>query len=241
MEDYLMRLDKFLSNMGYGTRTEIKKHIGRGSVKVNEIVVKKVGFNINPDTDVVTFNGSEVLYSQHVYIMMNKPQGVITATEDKEHKTVVDLIKSSYGNRKIFPVGRLDKDTEGMLLLTDDGHFNHELMSPKKHVAKQYYAKIMGEVSKKDIVSFQEGLIIDNDELCKPGLLEILKVDLGQSEILLTITEGKYHQVKRMFKSLGMKVLYLKRVRIGGLVLDDQLALGEYRELTIEEIKKIKP
>lgn len=235
-----MRLDKFLSNMGLGTRSEIKKQITRGHVMVDGCCVKKVGQNINPDTESVTLNNHLVIYEPFVYIMLNKPAGVVSATKDNQHKTVIDLVKGVYGNREIFPVGRLDIDTEGLLLLTNDGDFNHTLMAPKKHVEKTYYADIDGEVTLETVDQFLKGIVLNDGYNCKPAKLEIISSG-EESEIYLTITEGKFHQVKRMFESVDMEVEYLKRVRIGNLPLDETLGLGDFRALTEEERKKIKP
>lgn len=237
--EVVMRLDKFLSHMGLGTRTEVKKAISRGRVTVNGEVTRKVGHVIKEGIDHIEFNEQEVTYQAHVYLMLNKPKDVISATEDKRHKTVIDLVKASYGNRKLFPVGRLDIDTEGLILLTDDGAWNHQLMSPKKHVSKSYYAQINGPVTEDHIDMFSKGLTLSDGTQLKPGHLSIIKSD-QVSEIILVITEGKYHQVKRMFEHVGLKVTYLRRDKIGGLSLDPNLELGSYRELTEDELKKIK-
>jgi len=234
-----MRLDKFLSNMGYGSRTDVKKMITKGLVTVDGEIVKKLNANINPDLQIIALNGENIGYDKHLYILMNKPQGVISATDDSVHKTVIDLIKETYGNRKLFPVGRLDIDTEGMLFITDDGNWNHELMNPKKHISKTYYAHVEGVVDELDIKAFQSGIVLKDETKCQPSELKILEAD-DISIIELKITEGKYHQVKRMFAARGKRVVYLKRISIGGLNLDNSLELGEYRELTDEELKKIK-
>lgn len=236
-----MRLDKFLSNMGKGTRTEIKKEITKGHVLVNDECIRKVGYNICEATDRVVLNNELIGFEEHVYIMLNKPKGVISATEDSKHQTVIDLVKKEYGNRKIFPVGRLDIDTEGLLLLTNDGQFNHDIMSPKKHVNKTYFAEIDGVVQTETIERFKCGIQLDDGYVCKSADLVILSIDDDTSAIHLTITEGKFHQVKRMFEAVDMAVMYLKRVNIGNLELDSKLALGEFRALTEDELKKIKP
>lgn len=233
-----MRLDKYLSNMGLGSRTDVKKMITKGLVKVNDLTIKKVGFTVKEGQDIVAVNGKQVAFEKHLYLIMNKPQGVISATEDKMHQTVIDLI-DDYGNRPLFPVGRLDIDTEGMLFITDDGQWNHDLMSPKKHVEKTYYAHIKGWVKEEMIQAFEAGVTLKDGSLCRPGKLKILKAG-DSSEIELTITEGKFHQVKRMFEAFDMKVIYLKRIAIGGLTLDSELPLGGYRELTPDEMKKIR-
>lgn len=231
-----MRLDKFLSNMGKGTRTEIKKGISKGLAVVDGQTIKKVNHQVNPEKQAIEYNGEMVSYSKYIYLVMNKPKDVISATEDNRHKTVIDLVKETYGNRKLFPVGRLDIDTEGMLFITDDGQWNYDLMSPKKHVTKTYYARINDVVDDEDIEAFKAGIVLSDGTLCRSAELKII----GASEIELIISEGKYHQVKRMFEARGKKVLYLKRIAIGGLSLDSNLELGEYRELTDHEMKKIK-
>ena len=236
-----MRLDKFLSNMGIGTRSEMRIVITRGHVTVNDEVVRKAGFAIKEEKDIVLFKGERIGYVKNVYIMLNKPQGVISATTDEKQETVIDIVSETYGNRKLFPVGRLDKDTEGFLLITDDGELNHELMSPKKHVDKTYFAKVEGVVTKKTIEAFKEGITLSEGSLCKPAVLTLLNEKDGYCEIKLTITEGKFHQVKRMFEVVEMEVVYLKRESIGNLDLDKNLALGEYRELTSEELELLKP
>ncbi|MBN2797211.1 MAG: rRNA pseudouridine synthase [Clostridia bacterium] len=230
-----MRLDKYLSNMSVGTRSEVKKIIFQGRVQVNGQVVKKIDEKINPDTDLILLDHQEVSYEKYIYLLLNKPSGYITATEDNMHKTVLDLI-SEHKNRKLSPVGRLDKDTEGLLIITDDGEFNHQLMSPKKHVSKTYFAKVRGKVLPLHQEIFKIGVVLEDDYKCLPAELEILSSS-DLSEIKVTITEGKYHQVKRMFKSIGCEVEYLERIAIGNLSLDQTLKRGEYRPLKENEIK----
>ncbi|OIJ18197.1 16S rRNA pseudouridine(516) synthase [Anaerobacillus alkalidiazotrophicus] len=233
-----MRLDKFLANMGYGSRKEVKKLLKTGAVRVNEEVIKDAKKHIAIEQDQVVVNGEEVEYKEFVYLMMNKPQGVISATEDAHEQTVVDLLELEDARYEPFPVGRLDKDTEGFVLLTNNGKLSHELLSPKKHVPKTYYARIQGKVTDDDIEKFKNGVTLDDGYKTKPGELVILKSD-EVSEIELTITEGKFHQVKRMFQAVGKKVTYLKRLSIGPLLLDSTLDLGEYRELTEDEVEKL--
>lgn len=233
-----MRLDKFLANMGYGSRKEVKKLLKTGAVSINDHVVKDAKIHLDEKKDKIIVNGQEVVFKPFIYLMMNKPQGVISATEDGQDKTVVDLLELGDARYEPFPVGRLDKDTEGFVLLTNNGKLSHELLSPKKHVPKTYYARIEGYVTKEDIIKFKEGVILDDGYQTKPGELVIL--ESGEiSEIELTITEGKFHQVKRMFIAVGKKVVYLKRLSIGPLKLDSALQLGEYRELTEEEIEML--
>ncbi|UPA30289.1 rRNA pseudouridine synthase [Terrisporobacter glycolicus] len=234
-----LRIDKILSNVGYGSRAEIKVYCKKGLVKVNDKVISNPGTQVDTDTDKIEFNNEVVKYREFVYIMMNKPDGYLSATFDKRDPIVLDLIESSYLAFEPFPVGRLDKDTEGLLVLTNDGKLAHRVLSPKKHVPKTYYAKIDGVVTEKDVKDFEEGVTLDDGYETMPSQLKIL--ESGEtSEIELTIHEGKFHQVKRMFESVGKKVVYLKRLSMGKLKLDETLSLGEYRELTEEEVKLIE-
>ncbi len=233
------RIDKILSNLGYGSRSEIKKYCKQGSVVVNGSEVSNPGTQVDTENDEILFNGEEVIYREYIYLMMNKPDGYVSATTDKYDPTVLDLIDLSYLAFEPFPVGRLDKDTEGLLVLTNDGKLSHRVLSPKKHVPKTYYAKIDGVVTEKDVEAFLEGVVLDDGYKTMPSQLNILKSD-DESEIELTIHEGKFHQVKRMFESVGKKVVYLKRLSMGNLKLDESLELGEYRELTDEEVKLIE-
>lgn len=232
-----MRLDKYLSNMGNGTRSEVKQMIKRGKIKVNNCVVSSPEIKIDIETDNVTVGEQQVNYEKYVYYMLYKPAGVVSATEDKREKTVVDLLAAEQ-KKDLFPVGRLDKDTEGLLLITNDGELAHNLLSPKKHVSKVYYAKIDGKVTEEDVQIFKEGVYIDKDFKALPSKLEVLSSG-EQSEIQVTIYEGKFHQVKRMFQAVGKKVTYLKRLSMGSLALDGNLKLGEYRRLTEEELREL--
>ncbi len=235
-----LRIDKVLSNVGYGSRAEIKKYCRYGIISVNGKVVNNPGLQVDTENDKIIFDGEEVNYREHIYIMLNKPKGYISATFDKFDPIVLDLIDPSYLVFEPFPVGRLDKDTEGLLVLTNDGKLSHRVLSPKKHVPKTYYAKIEGIVTEEDVKAFEEGVtFLDDGYKTMPAQLSILKSG-EESEIEITIHEGKFHQVKRMFESVGKKVVYLKRLSMGNLKLDESLALGEYRELTIEEIKQIE-
>lgn len=230
-----MRIDKMLANLGYGSRKEVKKLLKDGSVTVNNVKIKDPKQHVNPVTDKVSLNGELLEYKEFIYLIMNKPPGVISATEDNHDETVIDLLEVEDQIFSPFPVGRLDKDTEGLLLITNDGQLAHRLLSPKKHVPKKYFAVIDQEVTKEDIHAFQKGVVLDDGYLTKPGELHILKSGI-RSDIELTITEGKFHQVKRMFEAVGKRVIYLKRVSMGPLQLDETLELGEYRELTQEEL-----
>ncbi len=234
-----LRIDKVLSNVGYGSRAEIKRYCKYGIITVNGDVVNNPGLQVDPENDEIIFDGDAVNYREFVYIMLNKPDGYISATFDKFDPIVLDLIDPSYLAFEPFPVGRLDKDTEGLLVLTNDGKLSHRVLSPKKHVPKTYYAKIEGIVTEEDIKAFKKGVVLDDGYETMPAQLEILKSD-EISEIELTIHEGKFHQVKRMFESVGKKVVYLKRLSMGKLKLDETLALGEYRELTEEEVRLIE-
>lgn len=232
-----LRLDKYLSEMNLGTRSEVKKLITKGQIQVNGTIVKKPEFKLDPISDRVQYQDREITYVTYEYYMLNKPSGVISATEDKRDTTVIDLIESRQ-RKDLFPVGRLDKDTEGLLLITNDGALAHRLLSPKKHVDKTYYAKICGEVTKEDIEIFEKGVCIGNEKLTLPAKLVILKSG-AESEIELTIQEGRFHQVKRMFQAVGKEVVYLKRLSMGGLSLDPSLKPGEYRKLTKEEMEQL--
>lgn len=233
-----MRLDKFLANMGVGTRSEVKKLIGLGKVSVNGVTTKKINASVEASSDLVKVFGKVIGYSEHVYLMLNKPGGVISATEDAKVKTVIDLIDHPR-KKQLFPVGRLDKDTEGLLVLTDDGQLAHRLLSPKKHVPKKYYARIQGTVTQAHVRAFREGLEVDTDFTAKPALLTVLAAG-ETSEIEVVITEGKFHQVKRMFEAVGTKVTYLKRLQMGDLKLDNQLKPGTWRELTQSELAMLE-
>lgn len=236
----MMRLDRFLTEMGAGSRQEVKKMIFKGLVSVDGAAVKKPETKIDEKTASVTVQGKEYRYEAFVYYMLNKPAGVVSATTDGRSKTVLDLITDKK-RKDIFPVGRLDRDTEGLLLLTNDGALSHRLLSPKKHVDKTYEAKISGIVTEDDVKKFADGIDIGDDKPTLPAKLELLYTDKesGISWISLTIQEGRFHQVKRMFHALGKEVAYLKRVRMGSLTLDDTLPKGGYRELTEEEKKNL--
>lgn len=235
-----MRLDKYLAEMGVGTRQEVKKQIRQGKAAVNGTVVKAADTKIDETSDEVTISGRNISYVSYEYYMLNKPAGVVSATEDRRDTTVIDLIKEKK-RKDLFPVGRLDKDTEGLLLITNDGDLAHRLLAPKKHVDKVYYAKIDGMVTEEDVKRFAEGIDIgaEEEEMTRPAKLDIMR-SAEESEIRLTIHEGKFHQVKRMFLAVGKEVTYLKRERMGTLCLDENLKPGEYRLLTEEEIENVR-
>jgi len=233
-----LRLDKYLSDMNIGTRSEVKAWIRKGRVNINSTTCKKADEKVDIDKDLVTFDGIRVIYEEFIYLMLNKPQGIVSATTDNRHKTVLDLL-ADIKRKDLFPVGRLDKDTEGFLLITNDGDLAHRLLSPKKMIDKVYFAKIKGKVTNDDKEAFLSGISIGEDKPCLPAKLEILVSD-DISEIKLTICEGKYHQVKRMFEAVGKEVIYLKRLSMASLNLDSTLELGEYRRLTKDELAELK-
>ncbi|MEA3320798.1 MAG: pseudouridine synthase [Bacillota bacterium] len=234
-----MRLDKMLANSGFGTRKEVKKLLKTGVVKVDGNVVKDAKVHVDPEMQEVTVHDDIVEYREFIYLMMHKPPGLLSATEDYRQETVVDILQEEDKMFEPFPVGRLDKDTEGLLILTNDGQLAHQLLSPKKHVPKTYYAKIDGEVTVEDIEAFKQGVTLDDGYETLPAELKIL--DAGsESQIEITIVEGKFHQVKRMFQAVGKTVIYLKRLSMGELKLDEDLELGEYRELTDEELELLQ-
>ncbi len=232
-----MRLDKYLRDLGIGSRKEVKEYIRKGLVKVNELIIKDDDFKIKENEDLVYFNNELLKYEKMIYLMLNKPAGVISSTEDYKDKTVLDLI-SEYKHLDLFPFGRLDKDSEGLLIISNDGELGHKLLSPKYHVKKKYYVEVEGEVNSEDISEFKAGIYLDNEK-CQSALLEIIESN-NISKCYVTICEGKYHQIKRMFESVNKKVLYLKRITFGNITLDDNLKLGEYRKLTKEEIELLK-
>jgi 16S rRNA pseudouridine516 synthase len=233
------RLDKVLANMGYGTRKEVKGMVKKGEVLINDIRARDSSIHVDTEVDEIVVNGEKLVYREFVYIMLNKPQGVISATEDDRDETVIDLLEDSLWIFKPAPVGRLDKDTEGLLLITNDGELNHLLLSPKRHVPKKYYALIEGLVTDNDVNEFSKGVILEDGYKTLPAELKIVKADTI-SEIEVILYEGKFHQVKRMFEAVNKKVTFLKRFEMGPLKLDEKLKPGEYRELYEEELKILK-
>lgn len=237
----MIRLDKFLSEMSGWTRSEVKKIVRTGSVTVDGNEVKKPETKIDEKLSIVSVDGRQIKYNKYEYYMLNKPKGFVSATTDREHKTVVDIISSSEKN-DLFPVGRLDIDTEGLLLITNDGELAHRLLSPKNHVEKTYYVEVSGILDDADVDAVEKGLDIGEEKNTIPAKMEILKTDIQNniSSCYLTIHEGKFHQVKRMMKKLGKTVTYLKRVSMGSLILDSKLKKGNYRKLTEQEIIELK-
>lgn len=230
-----MRLDKLLAHMNYGSRKEVKEWIRKGYVSVNGTIIKDDDFKVAEETDEIVFLNETVHYEHKIYLVMNKPKGVVSATFDAREKTILDLIEG-YDQRGLFPVGRLDKDTTGLLVITNDGELAHQLLSPAKHVKKCYEVTFTGEKKPSMIAAFQKGIILEDGYQCLPAKLEFV----GENKALITIMEGKFHQVKRMFASVGLEVVELKRISFGGLALPKDLELGKVRKLTEEELMLIK-
>ena len=231
----VMRLDKLLANYGIGTRKEVKSLIRKGFVKVNGMIIKKDDFKVDHEIDEIVFDDELIEYRPYVYIMLNKPAGYISATKDNLHPTVLELIEG-YENYDLFPVGRLDIDTEGLLLITNDGDFSHKLMAPSRNHSKLYWAEIEGVMDEKDIDSFKKGIVLDTGYCCKSANLKVIEVDDNCCKVEIEIFEGKFHQVKKMVEVCGKEVIYLKRLSIRNLELDRSLALGDFRELSNEEL-----
>lgn len=234
-----MRIDKLLAHSGYGTRKEVRKLLRAKQVKVDGKTITKQGFHVDPESSVITVLGDEVHYQKYVYLMLNKPKDYITATYDPYDLTVIDLVPLEYSHFQLSPVGRLDKDTEGLILLTNDGKLNHILTSPKSNIWKTYEATVSGSVTIKHVEQFRRGVILDDGYKTEEAMLEIIDLIEGESTIRLSITEGKFHQVKRMFRAIDMEVTYLKRTQIGNISLDEQLSLGEVRHLNKKEMQWI--
>ena len=234
-----MRLDKYLADCGAGTRSEIKKLIRSGRVRVTGTDQLRPETQVEPGTAEVWLDGAEVRYRRHIYRLLNKPRGYISATWDARQPTVLDLVPKEFLHYEPFPAGRLDVDTEGLCLLTNDGQLAHRLLSPARHVPKTYAARISGVVTEADAAAFRRGVTLDDSYRTKPAELVILSAG-PISEIQVTITEGKYHQVKRMFEAVGKKVIYLKRIAMGGLALDPAMAPGDIRELEPEELSLLE-
>ncbi|MCU6761272.1 Ribosomal small subunit pseudouridine synthase A [uncultured Roseburia sp.] len=234
-----IRLDKYLTDCGCGTRSEMKRAVRQGLVTVNDIPAADSSMKLTPGTDIVKFQGRTLHHSQFQYIMFHKPAGCVTAVTDQIHKTVMDYLPSDL-HKNMAPAGRLNLDTEGLLLITDDGALVHRLLSPAHHVTKTYIARVNGPVTDHEIKLFFSGLDIGEEKTTRPALLKIFHSASEESEVSVTVTEGKFHQIKRMFQAVGLSVLYLKRISMGSLTLDESLPPGAYRMLTEEEIKKLK-
>ncbi|MBF0787231.1 MULTISPECIES: pseudouridine synthase [unclassified Streptococcus] len=235
-----MRLDKFLVECGLGSRTEVKKILKLGKVTVNQLVEKSTKVHIDEKKDKIAYQGKVLTYEKFVYYLLNKPKGVISATEDSKHRTVLDLLDDTARQKEVFPVGRLDMDTHGLLLLTNNGALAHEMLSPKKHVDKVYRAEVAGIMTGEDVRYFTRGIEL-KDITCQPADLEIVEVDdLAQtSRVQIRIVEGKFHQVKRMVAACGKQVTDLQRISMGPLVLDETLDLGAYRRLHSHELNEL--
>ncbi len=233
-----MRLDKFFSAQSLATRKEVKTFLKQGRITVNGETVKVADYQIDPSCDIILLDGQNVTYKEFLYIMLNKPQGVVSATEDRSQQTVLDLVPPELYRKGLFPAGRLDKDTEGFVLLTDDGAFAHRILSPKSHVEKTYHAVLEQPITEADIAAFRAGLQLADGTVCMRAELTLLQ-QTPQVVCEVVLREGKYHQVKRMFAARGNRVLFLKRVKIGGLALDETLPLGGCREILHKERAKI--
>lgn len=240
MEMELQRLDKIIAAQGEYSRKDVKKLVQRGVITVNGKVVKKSEEKVDPDKDIVCVNGKTLMLRTHVYIMLNKPQGVVSASRDEREKTVVDLVPPELSRKGLFPAGRLDKDTTGFVLITDDGDLAHRILSPKNHVNKTYIAVLDQPIRDEFIDRFAEGLTIDGQEVCKPALLSREPEWPVQPAVRVVLQEGMYHQIKRMFAALGREVVALRRISMGGVQLDPTLADGACRELTPEELTRIE-
>lgn len=232
-----MRIDKLLANSTSASRREIKQYMRKGCVRCNGNVITDPGFHVDESNDEITLNGERIAYSKYTYLMLNKPDGYISATFDKHFPVVTELVPPEYAHLGLFPVGRLDIDTHGLLLLTNNGDLAHRLLSPKSHVPKTYFVRSAKHVTQADIERFAEGICLDDDFTTLPARLEPLEGEAPES--LVTICEGKFHQVKRMFEAIDNEVLYLKRISMGTLSLDENLPEGQCRLLTDEEIKNL--
>ncbi len=236
-----MRIDKLLAETGFGSRRTVKRLIKSKQVSVNGEIILEDRTNVDPEIQEVRVSGKRVYYQPHAYYMMNKPAGVVSAVEDKENKTVIDLIKSFDKAVGLYPVGRLDKDTEGLLLLTNNGNLGYQLLLPHKHVTKTYEVRVNERVTIEDQKAFEKGIVFHGGITCKPAKLTIVEANDLESRVIVEIKEGKFHQVKKMFLACGKKVTYLKRLTMGPLSIDENLPVGSYRSLTREELEKLTP
>lgn len=236
-----MRLDKFLVESGLGSRSQVKQLLKKGQVWVNGAVVTSAKTQIDERSDQIVVDGQPLVYEKFVYYLLNKPKGVISATEDDRHKTVLDLLDDAARQKEVFPVGRLDVDTHGLLLLTNNGQLSHAMLSPKRHVAKVYQAQVAGLMDQADVKRFAQGIEL-KDFTCQPAQLEIIERDEGAqtSLVRITLSEGKFHQVKRMVLACGKEVTDLQRLSMGPLQLDPNLDLGQWRRLTEEEMQSLE-
>ena len=239
-----MRLDKFLADAGLGTRSQVKTIIRKGTITVNGVPAKKPEQSVNPETDQICDGSRELTAVKTVYYMLNKPAGYVSSTEEHDGPSVLSLLKDEAGQsvpgKGLFPAGRLDKDTEGLLLITNDGELAHDLLSPRKHVEKTYFARVKGPMTEAVAEAFDRGLDIGEKRPTLPAKLIIVESGAEVSQVTVTIREGKFHQIKRMFEKVGSEVLYLKRISFGSLTLDETLAPGTFRPLTEEEIRQLQ-
>lgn len=229
------RLDKVISQQTHYTRKEVKELIKNKQVSINNQIINKPDFKVNTEVDKIILNGEELKIQKHVYLMLNKPKGYVSATEDRNMKTVLELVPEKYLHRELFPAGRLDKDTEGLMIITDDGDFAHNILSPKKHISKTYHVKIDISITEDMIIGFKNGIEL-NDGKCKQAILEKTETHSG----IVILTEGRYHQIKRMFGCFGAKVVELKRIKMGAFQMPTDLKLGECREFSETELMKVK-
>ena len=232
------RIDKILKSQGMGSRKEVHTLINSKKIRINDIIIKANDIKIDPFLDEIFIDNKKLSYKEKIYVMMNKPKGILTATRDSLTNTVIDLLEDRLKNRELFPAGRLDKDTTGFVLLTDDGDFAHRLISPKSNIYKTYEAVLNASVNEKELEQFEKGIILEDGYVCLPSKIKILK-DENTPLIEIKICEGKYHQIKRMFKSVNREVIELKRTKIGGLNLDLELNPCEYKELLESDIDLI--
>ena len=237
----MVRIDKLLADMNIGSRSEVKSYIKKGLVTCNGVTIKNPDLKVDINKEQICYNGKIIQYERMVYYILNKPQGVVSATIDNTCKTVIDLLADE-GRKDLFPVGRLDKDTEGLLIITNDGELSHNLLSPKKHVPKTYFALVKGIVTQEDVLLFEQGVDIGDDALSLPAKLQIIQKEEADAitHIILTIQEGRFHQVKRMFEAVDKKVFFLKRIAMGNLKLPSDLKTGTYRKLTDMELTLLK-
>ena len=231
------RLDKILVSQNIGSRKEVQKLIKDGAVCVNGECIRQSQHKVDAVTDKITVSGQPLLYSKYVYIMMNKPAGVLSAGRDKRAQTVIDLLPEDLKRPGLFPAGRLDKDTEGLLIITNDGEFAHNMLSPKKHIDKKYIAELDGEITEDMIKAFEKGITFADGTVCMPARLEIDSSNPDKTTAVVTICEGKFHQVKKMFAVCGKNVVHLKRISIGNLYLDSNLPIGSCK--TLSELDKL--
>ena len=236
-----MRLDKLLEGAALGSRKQVKRLLITGQVRVNETVVRSGSFNVDPNLAQVTVSGQVVAAATHTYLMLYKPAGVVTAVTDAQHPTVIDLVASEPSHQPLFPVGRLDRDSEGLVLLTDNGPLAYHLLQPRYHVSKTYEVKVNGLVTAEDVAAFARGIVFEGGVRCASSELVILTAGAEESHVRVTIAEGKSHQIKKMFLAVGKKVIFLKRLSMGKLQLSPTLAPGQYRALTLAEIADLSP